>query len=89
MMLIRFPGDPARAGLPRFHSFRARGAGVGAKEVPVIASNCGEIVGFPFDDGVAMGLSSGDCKVGDELSEVVPLALPFLIDVLGLASCKQ
>lgn len=76
-MLTKFPGDPARAGLPRFHSFNVRGAGVGAKEVPVIASSCGEIVGFPFDDGVAIGLSSGDWTAGDELSEFVPLALPF------------
>ena len=89
MMLIKFPGDPARAGLPRFHSFNVRGAGVGAKEVPVIASSCGEIVGFPFDDGVAIGLSSGDWRVGDELSEVVPLALPFLVDDLVSAGCKQ
>ena len=80
MILIRFPGEPANAGIGRAHSPPPVIGAPVPKGVAETASSKGEAVGTPFDeDGVPTGLISGDCTAEDkEVSEAKPWVLLFL-----------
>jgi hypothetical protein len=77
--LIRFPGEPASPMLTPLDQSLVFAAMLVAKEVPDTASNTGEVVGFPLDDGVS-AFSSGDRPAGGE--EVDPAASGFRLLLL-------